>query len=70
MAGNVEQQLLLRRMQAQYVMDVMNANANQHIASPCYVTISMPPDQSRLFYDRSTHTSDLISEDIDMKSVS
>lgn len=66
--GNLEQQLILQQMHAQYMVDLMNANAHpQPVPS---VLNGITTAQPRIFYDASTHTYDLIqSNDVEMKSV-
>lgn len=71
MAGNVEQQLRLERMQAQHFMDMMNANANQQIINQSSMNSGLTSPQLPTVQDASTHTYDLLSSgDVYMKSVS
>lgn len=67
MVGNVEQQLNLERMHAQYVMDMMKGNANQQIVNQTLQNNGLPTVRQ---CDESTHTYDLVqSNDVEMKTV-
>lgn len=71
MAGNVEQQLILERMQARYIMDKMNENANRQVPNHTLSIDGVISAPSRVYRDASTNTYDLLSsEDVDMKTVS
>lgn len=69
--GSVEQQLILERMHAKFVMDMMNANANQQLINQTLSNNNgVTATQPRIFHDASTHTYDLMqTNDIEMKSV-
>lgn len=70
MPGNVEQQLILERMHAKYLVDKMNANANQQLVNRSLSNSGLSTAQQRIFHDASTHTYDLMqSIDVEMKSV-
>lgn len=72
MQDNVEQQVVLERMHAQFVMDIMNANnANQQLINQSQSLINgVTNGQPYTFHDASTHTYDLMqSNDVDMESV-
>lgn len=69
MPGNVEQQLILERMHAKYLADMINANANQQLINQSLSNNGLTTAQPRIFHDASTHTYDLMqSNDVEMKS--
>ncbi|KAJ6632827.1 hypothetical protein Bhyg_15818 [Pseudolycoriella hygida] len=64
MSGNVEQQLRLNRMHAQYEMDLMNSLANQQsLASNASTFFPMP----HTFLDASRRNGDLTPQCIDVE---
>lgn len=68
--SNLEQQLILQRMHAQYMAELMNANAHQQPVPSVSNNNGITTAQPRIFYDASTHTYDLVqSDDVEMKSV-